>query len=136
MAEEDIKTLRATYSAVQRSDGEELPEHVAHDIQWSLPEAVPWGGTRHGPAGIRAFLEIFHDHVEGSWADPDEFLDAGDRVVVLGRMRGRSKAHGAEFEVAFAHVWGMTDGVPSSLRSYFDTAPIIAALRGGNAELS
>jgi hypothetical protein len=63
------------------------------------------GGTRHGPAGIQGFLEIFHDHVEGSWADPDEFLDAGDRVVVLGRMRGRPRAHGAEFEVAFAHVW-------------------------------
>lgn len=129
MAEEDVKTLRATYSAVQRSDGEELPEHVAHDIEWSLPEAVPWCGTRHGPAGIQAFLEIFHDHVEGSWADPDEFLDAGDRVVVLGRMRGRSRSHGTEFEVAFAHVWGMTDGVPSSLHSYFDTAPILTALQ-------
>jgi ketosteroid isomerase-like protein len=130
MAAEDIKTLRATYSAFQRSEGEELPEHVAHDIEWNLPEAVPWGGTHHGPGGIQAFLEIFHEHVEGSWADPDEFLDAGDRVVVLGRMRGRSKAHGTGFEVAFAHVWGLTDGVPSSMRSYFDTAPVMAALRG------
>jgi ketosteroid isomerase-like protein len=55
-------------------------------------------------------------------------------VVVLGRMRGRSRAHGAEFEVAFAHVWGLTDGVPSSLRSYFDTAPVLTALQGGEPD--
>ena len=61
--------------------------------------------------------------------DPDDFLDAGDRVVVLGRMRGRAKSSGAEFEVEFAHVWALTDGVPSWFRGYFDTGPILAALQ-------
>jgi uncharacterized protein len=67
-------------------------------------------------------------------ADPDDFLDAGDRMVVLGRMRGRAKASGREYEVEFVHVWTMTDGVASRLRAYFDTAPIMAALgEGGDA---
>ena len=47
---------------------------------------------------------------------------------------GRAKASGQEFEVEFAHVWTMTDGVASRLHAYFDTAPIMAALgQGGDA---
>jgi ketosteroid isomerase-like protein len=83
---------------------------------------------------VRAFASISQDHVDGRWADPDDFLDAGDRMVVLGRMRGRAKASGREYEVGFVHVWTMTDGVASRLRAYHDTAAIMAALgEGGDA---
>jgi ketosteroid isomerase-like protein len=128
MAEEDIERLRGAYSAMSRRDADELAELVAHDIEWTLPEALPWGGTHHGPDGIHALVDIFTDHVEGSWADPDDFLDAGDRIVVLGRVRGTVRATGEDYEVPFAHVWGLSDGVPSSFRGYLDTTPIVAAL--------
>ena len=51
-----------------------------------------------------------------------------DRIVVLGRIRGRARETGREFEVLFADIWTASDGVPSRLRSYFDTAPTTAAL--------
>jgi len=47
---------------------------------------------------------------------------------VLGRLRGRARATGDVFEVHFAHVWTLSDGMPSRCRSYFDTAPVMAAL--------
>ncbi len=128
MAEEDIERLRGIYSAMSGRDADRLAESVAHDIEWTLPEALPWGGTHHGPDGIQALVEIFTEHVEGSWAEPDDFLDAGDRIVVLGRLRGTVRASGEEYEVPFAHVWGLSDGVPSSFRGYLDTTPIVSAL--------
>ena len=131
MHEDDARSLRRIYDAMSREDVEEFVGDVAHDIEWNLPEAVPWGGTRHGQDGMRALAEIYQQHVEGTWADPDDFLDAGDRVVVLGRMRGRARSSGEEFEVEFAHVWALTDGVPSRFRGYFDTGPILAALQAG-----
>jgi ketosteroid isomerase-like protein len=130
VSEYDIQALRRIYAAITRWDLDELVADVAHDIEWSLPEPLPWGGTRHGHDGIRAFATLFRDHVEGSWADPDDFLDAGDRIVVLGRLRGRARATGEDFEVEFAHVWALSDGMASRCRSYFDTAPILAALEG------
>jgi uncharacterized protein len=55
-------------------------------------------------------------------------------MIVLGRLRGRARASGQDFEVEFAHVWTMTDGMASRLHAYFDTAPIMAALgKGGDA---
>jgi ketosteroid isomerase-like protein len=134
VSEHDVESLQRIYQALSSWDVEELVSDLAHDIELSLPDTLPWGGTHHGHEGVRAFALISQDHLEGRWADPDDFLDAGDRMVVLGRMRGRAKASGREYEVGFVHVWTMTDGVASRLRAYFDTAPIMAALgEGGDA---
>jgi uncharacterized protein len=128
MSELEIQALRRIYDALLRWDVAEFARDVTHDFELILPETVPWGGTRHGRDGVEAYATIFRDHVEGQWADPDDFLEAGELIVVLGRLRGRARATGEEYEVPFAHVWTLSDGVPSRCRSYFDTAPIMAAL--------
>lgn len=128
MADETTESMRRIYAALQRHDADELARSVTHDIEWTLPEAVPWGGTHHGHLGVLAMVEIFDDHVDGLWAEPDELLEAEGSVVVLGRMRGRTRSGGGEFEVSFAHLWRLTDGVPSRFRAYYDTAPILRAL--------
>ena len=128
MPELEIQALRRIYAALSRWDIDEFASEVTHDFEFVLPETLPWGGTRHGHDGVQAYATIFRDHVDGQWADPDDFIDAGDLIVVLGRLRGRAKASGQTFEVRFAHVWSLSDGMPSRCRSYFDTAPIMAAL--------
>ena len=137
MSEDDVESLQRIYRALSLWDVEELVSDLAHDIELSQPDTLPWGDTRHGHEGVRAFASISQDYVEGRWADPDDFLDAGDRMVVLGRMRGCAKASGREYEVEFVHVWTMTDGVASRLRAYFDTSAIMAALdEGGDATVA
>jgi len=128
--EAEIKKLQRIYTAIQQGDWEEMARSLAHDVEWTLPETLPWGGTHHGHLGVQAITEAFDERYDGLWADPDEFIDDGDSIVVLGRIMGQAHATGTEFEVEFAHVWRMTDGVPSSFRGYFDTAPIMAALEG------
>jgi uncharacterized protein len=128
MPEFEIEALQRIYGALSRWDVDDFANGVTHDFELVLPETLPWGGTRHGRDGVQAYATIFRDHVEGQWADPDDFIEAGDLIVVLGRLRGRAKATSEEFEVHFAHVWTLSDGVPSRCRSYFDTAPIMALL--------
>jgi ketosteroid isomerase-like protein len=130
VSEDDVSSVQRLYGLMESRDPAELRSSLTHDIELSLPEAVPWGGMYHGPDGVDTFVGILQDHVEGPWADPDDFLDAGDRIVVLGRSCGRARSSGQRFEVPFAHVWGLTDGMPSWFRAYFDTSPILAALHG------
>jgi uncharacterized protein len=130
MPESEIRALQRVYEAFSRWDVDELARDVAHDFELNMPRTLPWGGTFHGADGVEAFATLFRDHVDGQWADPDEYMDAGDAIVVLGRLRGRAIATGAEFEVHFAHAWTLSDGVPARCRSYFDTAPILSALGG------
>jgi ketosteroid isomerase-like protein len=128
MAEEDIQALRRIYAAFSRWDIDELSHDVTHDFELNVPESLPYGGTHHGYDGVQAFATVFQDYIDGQWADPDDFLDAGDRIVVLGRNRGRATHTGKEFEMPFAHVWTFTDGVASRLQVYADSAPLVAAM--------
>jgi ketosteroid isomerase-like protein len=128
MPEFEIQAVRRIYDALSRWDMDEFANDVTHDFEFVLPETLPWGGKRHGHDGVSAYATIFRDHVDGQWADADDFIDAGDLIVVLGRLRGRAKTSGEAFEVHFAHVWSLSDGMPSRCRSYFDTAPIMAVL--------
>ena len=130
MSEHEVRSLRQIYGALSRGSSEELLSAVAHNIEWATPETLPWGGTRHGRDGVEGVIEILREHADATW-DVDDFLDADDQVVVLGRMRGRAITSGQEFEVPFAHVWGISNGVPSTFRSYVDSSPIMAALEGG-----
>src|SRR3954470_11001401 len=109
--EEEIARLRRIYDAFDRGDVDDLVADVAHDMRFNSPENLPWGGSRHGQDGIRTMLEELEAHVEGGWGDPDDILDAGDRVVVTGRLRGTARATGADFEASFAQVWTLDDGV-------------------------
>ena len=124
----EIEALRRIYEALSRWDVDELARDVTHDFELILPATLPWGGTRHGRDGVLAFADTFRDHVDGQWADADDFIEAGDVILVLGRLRGRAKVTGDIFEEHFAHVWTLSNGMPSRCRSYFDTAPIMAAL--------
>jgi uncharacterized protein len=128
MSDIEIHALRRIYDAFSRWDIDEFARDVTHDFELVLPETLPWGGTFHGAEGVRAFADVFREHVDGQWADPDEYIDAGDSIVVLGRSRGRGIASGLEYEVNFAHAWRLSDGMPARCRGYFDTAPIMAAL--------
>jgi uncharacterized protein len=131
MSAEDCEAIKRIYDAFSRWDVPELSRDVTHDFELNEPEVLPYGGTRHGYDGVEAFATVFQDHVEGPWADPDDFLDAGDRIVVVGRMAGTARATGRDFEVPFAHVWALSDGVASRCDVYTDTAVLLAALERG-----
>jgi ketosteroid isomerase-like protein len=126
--EDEIKVLQQIYRAVQQGDWDDLQSLLTHDIEWILPETLPWGGTHHGHLGILAVAEGYAEHIDRFWADPDEYFESEEGIVVLGRLSGTAHSSGQEFEVAFAHVWRMDEGVPTSLRAYFDTGPIMDAL--------
>ena len=128
MTSPEIERLKEIYTAVQRQDTQQLEFLVAHDMEFEMPDGIPWGGVHHGQDGMATVAEIYAEHIEGGWAEPEEFFEGGGRIVALGRERGTVRANGATFEVPFAHVWGMTEGAPSRFRGYFDTAPITAAL--------
>ena len=59
---------------------------------------------------------------------PDEFLDAGSNVIVLGRYLGRAKGTGKRLDVPFVHIWTFEDGKATQFRQFLDTAGWIEAL--------
>jgi ketosteroid isomerase-like protein len=96
---EDVQRLREVYDAFDRDDADAFVGLLAHDIEWRVPEVLPWGGARHGHDGVR-----------------------------IGRFTGTARATGRDFETQSVDVWACSDGVPTRLVHFVDTAVVLGAL--------
>lgn len=59
---------------------------------------------------------------------PEQFLDAGSDVVVIGRYRGVARETGKRLDVPFVHVWTFRDDLAVHFRQFLDTAGWVEAL--------
>ena len=126
MSQQDVDTIRTAYDAFARGDMDGVMAALADDVDWDSPATLPWGGRFRGKEEVGRFFAGLFAHLEELNAEPQEFLDAGDHVVVLGRHRGRLKG-GSDFEAAWAMVWRMRDGKAETFREMVDTAAIVAS---------
>jgi ketosteroid isomerase-like protein len=125
-----VDIVRRSYEAFARDDMDGVMADMHPEIEWHQAQGLPHGGTYHGLAEVRR--NIFDPLDEEWWdefdADPEEFLDAGSEVVVLGRYRGVAKNTAKRLDVPFEHVWTMRDGKAVRFRQFLDTAGWVAAL--------
>lgn len=128
MAAVDI--VKRSYAAFAKHDMDAVLADMHPDIEWHQAQGLPHGGTYHGPAEVRRAI---FDPLDAEWWDefgavPDEFLDAGDVVVVLGRYRGVAKGTGKKLDVPFVHVWTLEGELAVRFRQFLDTAGWVEAL--------
>jgi ketosteroid isomerase-like protein len=67
---------------------------------------------------IREWSEVF----EELRYEPEEFVEVGDRLLVIVLVSGRGRESGAGFEQRQAHVWTIREGKAVRLDFYLDRA--------------
>src|SRR4029434_5811222 len=65
----------------------------------------------------RVFIKLDSEW-DGFAAVPDEFIDAGDTLVVLGQYSGTYKATSKSFKANFAHFWKLQKGKAARFVQY------------------
>jgi|SRR5579884_820885 len=125
-----VELVRRSYDAFARGDLDAVLADLADDVEWQQAQGLPHGGTYRGRDAVRR--NIF-DPLDAEWweefsAEPSEFLDAGDEIVVLGRYRGRAKGTGKQLDVPFVHVWTVRGGEAVRFRQFLDTRGWVEAL--------
>ena len=131
MSEENVNIMRQGYDAFNRGDIDAVMGIMAPDIEWQEPDIERWPprGTHHGPEAIaNNVFGAVPEHWDEFQAVAEEFLDAGERVVVLGHFRVRGKATGKTIDAPFAHVWTLREGKAVYHHNYVDTATILQSL--------
>jgi hypothetical protein len=125
--EENIATIREGYGAYKRKDFPALMANLSPAIEAEQSELVPWGGTYHGLDGFGEFMSNLTTYVDTE-VIPEEFVEAGDTIVVIGRSRGSVKATGRAFDIRTVHVWKLRDGKVVALSVYLDTPAMLESL--------
>ena len=90
-------------------------------------DLLPWGGEFHGLEGLGRFLSILRGNIQ-STPTPEEWVEAGDQIVAVGRIPGRVNATDRPFDLRFIHVWTVIDGKITRFEPYIDTPGMLRAL--------
>jgi ketosteroid isomerase-like protein len=130
MSDQNVALVRSIYEAFGRGDIPAVLGAMSPDMEWREAENFPYAdGNPY--RGHEALLNGVFVRLAGEWdgysALPEEFLDAGDTVVVLGRYTGGFKATGKRIDAQMAHVWRVRDGKVVRFHQYVDTLQIARA---------
>ena len=104
-----LDIAKSLYASFRRQDTESALNLFADDAVVHGPttstKTLPWGGSFNGSEGVRQFFEQLRKGLDVEQLDIIDFIAAGEKVVVLGYIRGNTKAALKPFETHFAHVF-------------------------------
>jgi ketosteroid isomerase-like protein len=129
MSEEHVKVVRGAVEALWGGDEKRAtrlihPEVEFHGAVGGLQE----GQIAHGLDGIaREFDEVDLEAWEERRLEPEEFIDAGDNVVVLLHEYRRGRGSGIELETDTAVIFAVRDGRVVRIQAYMDRAAALEA---------
>ena len=114
MSEENVEIIRRGYELYAEGDLEGVAALFAADAEVAdtaglgASELAP--GTRRGPEGFVRVIEEAREAFEDFRTEPEDFIDAGDVVIVPARISGRGRTSGATQEAHLVHLWALRDG--------------------------
>ena len=127
ITDELVRQTRDGYRMVREHDAAFL-DNIDPGVEWHVSDTLPRGGVLRGSWAVLEFMEAVDKPFEGATPDAEEFLQAGDRLIVLGTWRGTARATGVLVEVPFAHVQQFRHGKIAYFHNYIDTAKVLQSL--------
>jgi ketosteroid isomerase-like protein len=133
---ENVDTLKKGFDAFNEGDIDTVKETFHEDVTWQGPntQEVPGGGKTEGLEDVLKMFGEIQEEWENFQATPDEFIDAGDTVIVLGHVTGKHQESGNELKTPFVHVWRMDDGKAKRVQALLDTAEVLEAMKGSGGD--
>jgi ketosteroid isomerase-like protein len=129
MSQENVEILRSGFRHFGATG--DFPEHLAApDFVWDLSNFRGWPEEQvyEGIESVRVFFRDWSGAWESWSIDADAFYDAGDKVVAIVRVRGRSKGAGVDTEMVSGQVWTFRDGKEVRMEMYADPAEALKAV--------
>jgi ketosteroid isomerase-like protein len=133
MSQENVEVVRRCYEFWADRDFSTFHEVADPGIVIDVSRNVFNPEVFRGLDGFRVFVE----GVDEVWDDfeikPEEFIDAGDNVVVTGRISGKGRDSGVPASMRHFAVWTLREGkVVRCVGGYNDRAEALeaAGLRG------
>lgn len=130
MSSANVDLVRGVYEAFARGDVPAVLGAMSPAIVWNEAENFPYadGNPYRGPEAV---LNGVFARCIGEWDGfavvPEEYIDAGDTVVVLGRYAGACKATGAAMNPQLVHIWRIEAGRLARFDQRVDTLAVARA---------
>jgi ketosteroid isomerase-like protein len=110
MSQENVEVVRSVFGAVNRGDRETAFGLADPEIVVDATRRVFNPTTYGGIEGLRQWADDMDDVWQKFRVEVIEFIDAGDRVVVVIRLHGKGKTSGIEVQQRVAGIWSVRNG--------------------------
>jgi uncharacterized protein len=110
MSESNVQILKAMFDAFNKGDLAGALESADPAIEAEPSGAFPDQAALRGHEGVFRFFAMFLEAWDEYHAEPVEFIDAGDDVVVMVHQRARGKGSGVVIESDMFQVWTFRGG--------------------------
>jgi ketosteroid isomerase-like protein len=122
VSQENLELVRRAYAALTRGDGDTLRDLAAPEL------VVDFSRRLVEPVVVRGrdeALASFLSQAREAWDDwpvwePQELIDAGDKVVALIRTSARGKGSGVGVEAHVWNLWTFREGKPVEFKYFGD----------------
>jgi len=109
MSEKNVEIVRRAYRAYQSGGLEAAMEFFHPEVEWEDLDALPDAGSYKGQEEFREAVSRFY----AAWDDlsftPEDFIDAGEAVVVAHRWRGTGKSSRTPIDTLTWNVFTLRD---------------------------
>jgi ketosteroid isomerase-like protein len=125
MPGENVDLVRRLFAAYSEGglDAEVLAGLFHPEVVWNPADEAP----QHGFDAVRAYMERWESGWEELSTDAEEFIEAGDRVIVAVHFAGRGRASGIEVDALLYEVYETRDGLIVRMDEFADRAEAMAA---------
>jgi ketosteroid isomerase-like protein len=129
MSRDNVEVVRKMVEAVNEARFEDFLEALHEDHQWHTRADEPDAGVHHGIDKARRYLvntwvEAFPD----TRVEVEEFMDPGDYVITVGRIRATGGASGVRVDDAYVWVQTLRDGKVVETREYATASEALEAV--------
>jgi len=126
---------RSAYEAFSRGGVEAILTFLDPEIEWRMWEEFARAPRVYrGHDGVREVLSVFEENYDEFRAEPREFIEVGEQVVVPVRLVGKAKGTGEEISFDLVQVWTSREGKAARLDVYPTRSDALRALGAPSAD--
>ena len=128
MSEENVEIVRRAFEEMGEQDNvESLLDFCSADIEYRTRPDLPDARTYRGHDGVRALAAEWRRIFPNLRFEPEELIDAGDRVVALMRISGQGGTSGVATGNTYGAVYRLRDGQVCRIADYPTLAQALEA---------
>jgi ketosteroid isomerase-like protein len=129
MPRDRVETVRRIYDGWERGDFGTGTDRYDPHIQFILGPGFPDPGVYSGPEQIRRYTQDdFLADLEGAAIAGEEFIGAGDSVVVRVNQSATGAGSGAHVAMTYYQVWTLRGDSVIRIESFRERAQALAAV--------
>ena len=118
MSRENVEIVRRSLEAFQQGGLDASLRFYDPEVTWEEAQDEPEAETFRGHDGIRTLAQKWLVPFDDLRIEPEEFIDAGEAVVMPYMFRGRERSSGNDIAAPETWVFSLRDGKICEVREY------------------